>query len=234
MKKILIVLFLLPAANVHSQRIVYQQALYWIRYQNQLTFSPKYYWINEVENRRFFNPDVENLIIAHSHFHYKPGKWDFGAGLTMSWSYAQKPENGFQYVGFEIRPFVEASNEQKLGKIFLQNRLRIDNRFLQLAGDQSIWDGAYYVMRLRYRLQARMVLKKKDDIPTIGLKIGDEFMVNTKQNLFDQNRIYVSSDFRISRKISLEPSYVHVYQRRAGRDEFFSRHVIRLSIIHKL
>jgi len=234
LKKIFSILLLFAAFQAHSQQKVTQQALYWIRYQNQLKLSSKFYWINEAENRRFFSPDVQNLIIAHSHVHYKRGPWDFGAGLTLSWSYAQIPENGYQYAAFEIRPFAEASHERKLGKIFLQNRLRIDNRFLQASKDQGVWEDSNYMMRLRYRLQARVVLKRKDDVPTIGLKVADEIMLNTKQNLFDQNRIYLSTDFRVSKKITLEPSYVHVYQQRLGMDEFFSRHVIRFSVIHKI
>lgn len=234
MKKIILILFLFEVFQAHSQQKVTQQAMYWIRYQNQLKLSSKFYWINEAENRRFFSPDVQNLIIAHSHVHYKRGPWNFGGGLTMSWSYAQIPENGYQYAAFEIRPFAEASNEQKLGKIFLQNRLRIDNRFLQVSKDQGVWEDSYYMMRLRYMLQARVVVRRKDDIPTISLKFGDEIMLNTKQNLFDQNRIYIATDFVVSRKITLEPSYVYVYQQRLGKDVFFSRHAIRFSVIHKI
>ncbi|MDH4297706.1 MAG: hypothetical protein OEV74_15615, partial [Cyclobacteriaceae bacterium] len=74
MKKTLSILLLLGVYQAHSQRTVTPQYLYWIHYQNQLVLSPKYYWVNEIENRRFFNPDVENQLIAHSHFHYKPGK----------------------------------------------------------------------------------------------------------------------------------------------------------------
>lgn len=234
MKKTLSILLLLGAYQAHSQRIVTPQYLYWIRYQNQLALSPKYYWVNEIENRRFFNPDVENQLIAHSHFHYKPGKWDLAGGLTLSWIYAQKPEDGFQHAVFEIRPFLEASNELQIGKIYFQNRLRVDNRFFQANRQQTILEDTYYVMRLRYRVQARIVLKRKEDIPTIGLRVGDEIMLNTKQKTFDQNRIYISMDFAVLKNLSLEPSYVYVYQQRIVKDEFLSRQVIRFSLIHRI
>lgn len=57
------------------------QWTYWLRYQNQLIFSPKLYWNNEGDNRRFFNPDVQLQFIVHSRLHYKIKRWDFGGGL---------------------------------------------------------------------------------------------------------------------------------------------------------
>src|SRR5688572_27682250 len=87
-----------------AQRHVYVQSLYWIRYQAQLNFSQKLYMTNEIDNRRFFNPDVQNQLIFHSRLHFKKARWDFAGGLTLSNAYAQRPENGYKNVTSEIRP----------------------------------------------------------------------------------------------------------------------------------
>ena len=218
-----------------GQSVVYPQGLYWIRYQNQLNITPKFYWINETDNRRFFHPDVENQLIMHSRLHYLKDRWAFGAGLTFSWIYAQIPENGFSHSTAEVRPVIEGAYEFPAGKVLIQQRLRIDNRFIEESQDQSVWKDSFYVFRIRYRLQARIPLKINDDgATTIWLRLSEEIMLNSKENTFDQNRIYASTEFVLNKKLTLETGYIFIYQQRFGTEDFFSRHVVRFSIIHSL
>lgn len=212
----------------------YTQYLYWLRYQNQLIFNPHVYWNNDIDNRRFFNPDVENQLIFHSRLHYKKGPWDFGGGITLSWAYAGRPESGYNHVVSEIRPVVEASHELMIKKVGIQNRVRIDNRFFEVD-DESVLDTTYYVTRFRYRLQGRIPLKRNEDnVTTITLRVADEIMLNTKQNTFDQNRIYATGEFYLNKNFSLEFGYIYIYQQRFGTDDFFKRNVLRFSVLHKI
>jgi hypothetical protein len=218
-----------------GQRVVNHQSLYWIRYQNQLFFSPTLYWNNEIDNRRFFSPDVENQLIIHSRLHRKVKRWDFAGGLTFSWVFAQKPELGYDHAVNEIRPVVEGSHEFPLGKVFLQNRIRLDNRFFQEDPDKSVFEESFYVFRFRYRAQVRIPLKQNaENISRITLRIADEIMLNHTGTTFDQNRIYVSADFYVTKSISLETGYIYIFQRRFNTDEYFERHVVRFSMLHKL
>lgn len=235
MRKIAIVFFILSSSPALSQRLINHQSLYWLRYQNQLSLSPRFYWNNEIDNRRFFGPDVQNQFIFHSRIHYKKNNWDFGMGLTVSWIFAQKPEVGYTHTVTEIRPVIEATHEVPIGKIFFQNRLRLDNRFFEEDQEKSIFAESVYVLRFRYRAQFRIPLKRNEEnLPVITLRIADEVMLNHTKNTFDQNRIYVSSDFLLSRKFTLETGYIYIFQQRFGYDEFFKRHVVRLSILHKI
>lgn len=218
-----------------GQSTVYSQALYWIRYQNQLNISPKFYVINEIDNRRFFNPDVENQLIIHSRLHYANKRWNFGGGLTFSWIFAQVPENGYSHSTAEVRPVIEGSYEVPVAKVAIQHRVRMDNRFIEESQDQNVWNDSFYVFRFRYRLQARMPLKTNSEgAPTIFLRLSEEIMFNNKENVFDQNRIYASTEFSINKNFMLETGYIYIYQQRFGTEEFFSRHVVRFSIIHNL
>ena len=235
MKKIVLLAFLLRVAPAFGQSDVYPQALYWIRYQNHLNILPKLYTINEIDNRRFFNPDVENQLIIHSRLHYVNKRWNFGGGLTFSWIYAQIPENGYSHSTAEVRPVIEGSYELPLGKAFIQQRVRLDNRFFQENEDQSVWENSFYVFRFRYRLLVRVPLKvNSNGMPTVVLRAWDEIMLNSKENTFDQNRIYVATEFSINKNLTLETGYIYIYQQRFGTDEFFSRHVVRLSLIHNI
>lgn len=218
-----------------SQRIVNHQSLYWIRYQNQIAFSRKLYWNTEIDNRRFFDPDVQNQFIIHSHLHYRKNKWDVGTGLTLSWAFAQKPEIGYDHAVNEIRGVMEVSHELPLGKIFFQNRIRLDHRFFQEDAEKSVLEESFYVLRFRYRAQLRIPLKKNEANTTIvTLRVADELMLNHTRNTFDQNRIYLTTDFYISKSITLETGYIYIYQQRFGQNEFFERHVARFTFLHKI
>jgi hypothetical protein len=236
LKKILLFLSLISSTHLYSQRIINQQSLYWIRYQNQLTISPKFHLNIEVDNRRFFDHDVENQFILHSRLHYKHNRWEFGGGLTASWIFTQKPENKSTHAAIELRPVVEASHELRLGKVEFQNRVRVDNRFLEKDPEKNIFDDSNYVLRFRYRAQLKIPLKKSDDgTPLIQLRVADEIMFNHKENFFDQNRIYVTCDFVLSRFFIFEAGYIYIYQQRFGSDnEYFQRHVARITLLHKI
>jgi len=235
LKKIFYILCFLSAAPALSQRVVNHQSLYWIRYQNQLIFSPVFYWNNEIDNRRFFNPDVENQFIFHSRFHYKKGKWDIGTGLTLSWIYAQKPQNGYDHSTAEVRPVAEVSFDQPLGKVSFQQRLRLDNRFVEENQDQSVWEDSFFVFRMRYRAQLKIPLKTNtENITIISLRTAYEIMLNNKENTFDQSRVYLTGEFYLTKQFSLETGYIYIYQQRFGLDEYFSRNVFRFSVLHRI
>lgn len=226
---------LVTAFAVHAQQNTFTQYQYWLRYQNQITFSPKLYWTNEIDNRRFIGPDVEAQLIFHSRLHLKKDRWDFGGGLTYSLFFARKPDEGYDHATAEIRPVIEASYEVPVGKIFFANRIRIDNRFLQTNADESVFEESTYVMRIRYRVQLRIPLKKNnEDITSLSLRLADEIMFNHKYNTFDQNRIYVTGEIRLNKRFSLEPGYIYIYQHALMNEDVFLRNVFRLSVLHKI
>jgi hypothetical protein len=209
--------------------------LYWIRYQNQIYFNPSLYWSNDIDNRRFIKPDIQNQFIVHSHLHLKREKWDFASGLTASFAYAAVPEVGYKKSIMELRPIIEASHEQPFGRMSIHQRVRVDNRFFESDPELSIFKESEFVMRFRYRLQLRATLMKDEqDTPVLNLRVADEIMVNDRKNFYDQNRIYVTSEYVASKKLSFEAGYIYIDQQRYGRDEFFSRNVLRFSIVHRI
>lgn len=158
-----------------------------------------------------------------------------GTGLTLSWIYAQKPENGFNHSTAEIRPFAEVTFDQPLGKISFQNRLRIDNRFIEENQEHSVLEESFFVLRVRYRAQVKIPLKtNSENITTISMRTAYEIMLNDKKNTFDQSRIYLTGEFYLTKKISLEAGYLYIYQQRFGLDEYFMRNVVRVSVLHRI
>jgi hypothetical protein len=220
--------------NLHGQAVD-SHAVYWIKYQSQLNFSPVIWWTNEIDNRRFISPGTQNQFITHSRFHFKNGRWEYAAGLTLSWAYATFAEKNIQHPSTEIRPVIEASYEIPFQKWFLQQRLRIDNRFLEEDRFGSVLQDSYYIMRLRYRVQARIpLIKDENNQAKLVGKVAEEIMLNHHRNTFDQNRIYGTVEYSVSKRWAIETGYIYIYQQRLGRDELLSRHVIRFSLLHRI
>jgi len=220
--------------NVSAQKTD-SHAVTWIKYQNQLWFTDKLYWTNEFDNRRFIAPDAESQYIMHTHLHYKRNRWDYAVGLSMSWAYSVFAKSPIQHPTTEVRPFVETAYEQPFKGWSLQHKIRIDNRFIEEDKYDAFAGNNYYVMRIRYRLQARIpVLKDENNKAKCILKFADEIMLNNKMNTFDQNRIYAIAEIPFSSKWGIEAGYIYIYQQRLGKDEFLNRHVLRFSLLHKI
>jgi hypothetical protein len=232
--RLLIPLSICLCITIHSfgQRVQHQQQ-HWMRYQNQIVFNDRVYWNNEVDNRRFINPDQQFQLIAHSRVHLKKDRWDLAGGLTASWAYTPSPEIKIQHPTFELRPVVEASYEIPFRKFLLQQRIRVDNRFFEEDRFADLSGPYEYVARFRYRIQARAALRKNDEgKPIAGIKLADEIMINHKGNFFDQHRIYVSCDLRLSSRFNLEVGYINIYQQRRVAGTYYDRNVLRLSLLH--
>lgn len=235
MRKTILLAFLWssPLTFIYGQGTPQYQ--YWLRYQQQIFFKPFLYLNNEFDNRRFFVHDIENQFICHSYLNYKRARWQFGGGLTTSWTFASQPEKSRSYSTMELRPVVEASHEIPLRKWSLQNRIRLDNRFIEVDEDHSIFEKSQYILRARYRLQLRVPLKPSPDGPsTVNLKISDELFLNDRKNTFDQNRVATSIDFYVNKKFTLEAQHIYTYQQRFGRDEFVTRHAVRFTLLHRI
>lgn len=206
----------------------------WVRYQNQLQFSERLYWNNEFDNRRFVRPDAQHQFITHSRVHYRIRSWDVGAGVTLSWAYAGIAENRISHPTFEFRPVVEINREDLTGKLQVGHRLRLDNRFIEEDKLDDLNGDYAYTARLRYRLQFRFPLITREDINMLQARIADEIMINHRENFFDQNRIYASTELYLSKNFSLETGYIYIYQQRFATDQFLRRHILRISLLHRI
>jgi hypothetical protein len=205
-----------------------------LRYQIQLNFSPLLYWTNEADNRRFIHPDVETQLIFHSLLHFRKNAWDFCGGLTLSYGFASRPEIGYKNVTTEIRPIAEVSHEIPLRGFSIQNRIRVDNRFIEANENESIFKESRHLTRYRYRLQFRIPVKNSEDQTKIVFRLAEEIMINGRENYFDQNRVSGAAEFIINKKFSVESGYIYIYQQRFGTEDIYKRHILRFSVLHRI
>lgn len=217
-----------------SQNNTIHQSLYWLRYYNQTQLSPKYILHVEVDERRFFNPDLQSQLFTHVHLHRKFLKGlDVGAGLTFAATNSNKNNS---LVVPEWRLFQEVSFTQLLFKrIQGQLRYRLDERYIHNSTKLELIDGYNFVLRHRFRWQITFPIKKFESGRSVILKLSDEVMLNStpNANTFDQNRAYVGVEWFFSKKWSGELGYLNLYQS-APANEYFDRDIIRYTFYHKL
>jgi DNA segregation ATPase FtsK/SpoIIIE-like protein len=216
------------------------QSLYWMRYYSQLTMNEKWTWHNEFDNRRFFEKNEQHHFIAHTRLHYKIAEnIDIALGLTYSLQSPQDPNATSNLVVPEIRPVQEFNYSIPVSQKFtIQQRLRIDERFIRKNDSKQLFDGYNFNFRFRYRVQASYKLHSESSNLSTTLKVSNELMINAGKkiinNHFDQNRVYVGIEQDVTKNFAIELGYLHWYQQRASGYQFFDREILRFTIYHKI
>lgn len=237
---LVLVFLLISIAGVQAQKKVVNQGLYWVRYYNMLTLDKHFTWHNEAEMRRFWQGDVQHQFIAHTRMHYKTGaNTNVGVGFTYSRQSPQDPLASSKLVVPEYRGVQEFNYSIPISRRFsLQQRLRLDERFIRRNDGVELLEGSNFTLRFRLRLQANWILSREGAPRRTTLKVSNEVMFNVGKsivyNQFDQNRIYVGVEKEFSRMFSAELGYLKWYQQTASGNAFFNRDIVRFTLYHKL
>jgi len=214
---LLLVLLLTMAASAVGQT-VHQQG-YWLRAYLRLKVGPHWAWHSEVDERRFIQPDQQSQFITHQHVHYRlSATLDVGLGGTYS-RQSQSP-----LTVPEFRLFGETSWTLPLSqKVRLQQRLRVEQRWVQQVRDRQLVDAYATPVRVRYRVQGEWQL-----YPRWRLRLYDEVMVSAHD--FDQNRLYAGAEYQLGAGFSGELGYLKLWQNRLLRPDNYNRDVLRFTL----
>ncbi|MCC9166309.1 DUF2490 domain-containing protein [Pontibacter harenae] len=240
LNRYLLLLFgLLPfGVLAQSPRNVTHQNLQWVRYNNQLTINEKWAVHSEVDNRMFLSPFKEHHLVTRSNVRYSLSKGvEIGAGITYALQHPQDPNSASDLVVPELRPQQDLTLKQDLGKLKLNHRYQLEERFIRKSTGDELEPGYRFNFRARYRLQLEVSLWKGGEKELKAIAF-DEVMLNfgkqVQQNVFDQNRIYGGLRWSTSPRLAMELGYMKWYQQRPNGTDFYNRNIYRLSIFHKL
>jgi hypothetical protein len=224
--------------NAQTEKKIDNQSLLWTRYYNQLDLNKKWSIHSEIENRIFLNPMVENLFVARVQGRYKLSEQVvMGSGIAYFSVATQDPNINLGFNKPEYRIQQDITLKQNFGKIFLNHRYQIEERFFQNFNNQGLVSGTTFAFRFRYRIQGEYDFWKAENqyLRTI---VYDEIMINggnkIVKNTFDQNRIYAGLQYGINPKLAVEMGYMNSFQQRVTGVDYFNRNIIRLSVYHKL
>lgn len=190
----------LPVFNVQSQQLGN-----WFSYLGNVNLSSKFTMQNELQYRNYDFWVLEQFMIRN------------GLGINLSENnnnvllgYAYilaQPNEGLsgEQLFSEHRLYQQFMTKQHYGRIYLQHRYRIEERFLHNSFD----------LRFRYFLSANIALSNKELVDnTLYLSVYNELFISaSKENAFDRNRIYGALGYQFNSKFKLELGVLdQVYQ----------------------
>jgi hypothetical protein len=221
-----------------TEKNVDHQSLLWTRYYNQLTINDKWSLHSEFDNRIFTNPVEQNLYVIRVQGRYKINdNLETGAGFTYFSVATQDPQATTDFNTPEYRGQQDITWKQNLGKITLNQRFQIEERFIHEANKVELLPGTTFSWRFRYRMQGDYTFWKAEN-RFLKAILSDEILINAgksiTKNIFDQNRVYAALQYGANKNIVLELGYLNSFQQRASGIDYFNRDIIRFSFIHKI
>ena len=240
MKNVILVSFLLIPKFLVAQKNVEQQQLIWYGYYNSLKFNENWSLHSEIQERQFYNPTAQHQLLFRSNVERKlVDNWNVSVGMTLFLQNPNNPNSESNLTVPELRPDIGFNNKQKLGFITINQRYKAEARFFHDTENGQLVGGfAFSNIRLRYQLGLDFPLLKKKEKEKITLKVKDEILFNVGnkiiKNVFDQNRIYVAINYKLSVSYAFELGYMNWFQQQKSGTDFYNRDILRLSIFHNI
>ncbi len=233
MKKNILLFLLLIAFAAKSQRTVQHYGLLWVNYQNNIELNKKWSLMNDVQFRtKDFVGQFVLFAVRSGASYILNEKYSVGAGVTWFGSMQYAPSGNF--VRNEWRPWQDVSLLVKHNQLDITQRLRLEERFLQMLMGSKKTTQYETVMRLRYKIDLQKYLKNKK----WSLKAGNEVMVNpaylNSSRFFDQNRTFIGVGFQKNKVLQLQLQYMKIFQWRSSSEILEDQNVVRINFYHQL
>lgn len=182
----------------------------WYMYFGNNKINEKFNFHNEVQYRNFDGiGDLEQLLLRTGigyDLTENNNNVMLGYGFIMSRPY----KDGVKTENIEHRIFQQYITKQKFGRVNLQHRYRLEERFLQ---DD-------FRMRFRYYLGVNVPINNKEMAPkTIYASAYNEIFLNLDSPTFDRNRVYGAIGYVINKNLKIEAGYMNQIQENKNRGQ---------------
>lgn len=185
----------------------------WFIYFGNQAINKKWNWHNEIQYRNYnFAGDTQQLLL----------RTGIGYNLTennnnilLGYAYI----NSQNYIGDtdektdtnENRIYQQFITRQNFGRIYLQHRYRVEERFLK---DD-------FQMRFRYFLALNVPLNKpKMEDKAFYISAYNEIFLNAESPVFDRDRVYGAIGYVINKNFRVEAGFMRQIQEKTGRNQF--------------
>ena len=110
----------------------------------------------------------------------------------------------------EHRIFQQFITRQSFNRVSLQHRYRFEQRFLEND----------FKLRFRYFISVNVALSKpKIEKNTFYLSAYNEVFIQSKENLYDRNRVYAGLGYAINKDFRIELGYMNQLFNKGSRDQ---------------
>ena len=207
MKKLILILGLIPVIGFSQESNVGN----WFMYLGNKKLNSNCNIHNEVKYRNYnVVGDMEQLLLRTGiGFNLSPNNNNIllGYGFIRSENYVstdQKVGNN------EHRIFQQFITRQSFNRVSLQHRYRFEQRFLEND----------FKLRFRYFISVNVALSKpKIEKNTFYLSAYNEVFIQSKENLYDRNRVYAGLGYAINKDFRIELGYMNQLFNKGSRDQ---------------
>lgn len=185
----------------------------WFIYFGNQKINPKWNWHNEVQYRSYDFIGDTNQLLLRTGIGYNLTEDNnnllLGYGFINTQKYIANTDEKTD--SNEHRIYQQFITKQKLGRILVQHRYRIEERFL--PND--------FQMRFRYFLGVNVPINKKTmEKNAIYLSSYNELFINAESPIFDRNRLYGAIGFVIKKDFKIETGFMAQTLENSNRNQF--------------
>lgn len=204
----ILVLVLLPLAGYAQSSNLGN----WLIYFGNKKINEKLNWHHEVQYRNYNAiGDLEQLLLRTGVGY---NLTENNNNLLLGYSYIIS-EN---YIGTttekvsvnEHRIYQQFITRQSIGSVQVQHRYRFEQRFIEED----------FKLRFRYFLALNIPLNNSDIVDkTVYASLYNEVFLNSKETIFDRNRLYAGLGYRVTKAFRLELGYMNQFLNNGNRDQ---------------
>ncbi|MCE7055895.1 DUF2490 domain-containing protein [Algoriphagus sp. AGSA1] len=237
---ILLLFFLsFPKPSIAQTEVDYQH-LVWYGLFFTVPVARDWTVFSQIQERHFISPFAQHQLSVKSRIQKKIGNgWSASTGIGYLLQSPDNPRSGSNSVEREFRIDVEGGYEKNFEKLTLDQRLRVETRlFPKEIQEEPVLDEVDYFnsFRFRYRVLTYYLIWQISADQEMKVLAGDEVMFQagkTPNYSFDQNRLMLGVDLKMSAKLKLELTYQKwVDKRQSGN--YYNRNVVRLTANYQL
>lgn len=208
MKKLILLIFILTPFFIYSQD---SNLGNWLIYIGSKKVDQKWNIHHEVQYRNYNAiGDLEQLLLrtGAGYTFSENNNLLLGYGYILSQNYIGNTDEKIDIN--EHRIFQQFVTKQKFGRVNLQHRYRFEQR----------WVDSDFKVRFRYFLAFSIPLNKKMmEDKTIYLSAYNEIFINSRNNIFDRNRLYGGIGYKLNKSIRFEIGYMNQFLNNGNRDQ---------------
>lgn len=208
----------------------------WLSYHNQVRFSNRWGLWNDAQLRtkNKFTRDFSVYILRTGLVYHLNDDLRMTAGYAFAHYF---PANSKAVAQTEHRPWQQILWQNRYPSLRFTQSVRLEERFRRNLISSTQLGGRYgFNYRLRYNLVLNFALNKKPFAPkTFSYTASDDVHVNFgKQvvyNSFDQNRVFLATQYHTRGQNFLQLGYLYIYQQ-TGASNYRYTHAARITYMH--
>lgn len=173
----------------------------WFIYFGNQSFKNNWNWNNEVQYRNYnFAGDLEQLLLRTGiGYNLTPKNNNVLLGYSYIRSENYVSGSNTKSVSEEHRIYQQFITKQNFGRIYLQHRYRIEERFIK----------DNFKLRFRYFFGINIPINSKEmQARAFYFSAYNEVFVNTENEVFDRDRWYFALGYNITSNLRVETGFM--------------------------